>query len=427
MLRGLLRDSEVARELFDKFGLFKSPELLEKYVIAGEITAELLDVLLSRVFGTERGQGSAELTTIYENLFCCASRDKKGASRGSVSPRDKMVEDLHVKVQDMERQICAMQRQLQMQGDVQELAASVDSKLEKIAQECKRQISETDEALRSHVAASVDSKSEKIAQECERQISETDKALRSKVAVVSGNFARLENDLQSKASSEDLKSLTADVSRLKKTLGEHVAGAEKKNTEGLALHNEIQGKLEKLATAVTMIPCHHHIVYDSAKPLNGIIAHLTRMYGGNVHDKGIVKVTVSSNCRHHDSKLENLVDLEADTWFASDNIAESWICYDFKTRRVAPMTYSIKPVDDAYPRKWVFEVSEDGTAGSWVPINLRLNNNDLNDKFVTRAFTIGYSRGSFRFVRLRQTGVNSRGDNMLCMSSFEVFGTLFSE
>ena len=397
MLRGLLRDSEVAKELFDKFGLFKSPELLEKYVIAGEITAELLDVLLSRLFGTERGQGSDELTTLYENLFCCASRDQKGVSRGRVSARDKMVEDLHVKVQNMERQLCAMQRQLQMQGDVPELAASVDSKLDKIAQECKRHISETDEALRAQVVA------------------------------VSDKCARLENDMKDKAGSDDLKSLTYDVSNLKKMLGEHVAGAGKKDTEELALHKEIQGKIEKLATTVTMFPWHHHILYDSANPLDGIIAHLTRMCGGNVHDKGIVKVTVSSNCTHADSKPGNLVDFGTNFWFASDNKKDSWICYDFKKRRVAPMTYSIKSIDDAYPRKWVLEGSEDGTAGSWVPVNVRIDNTDLNDKFVTRAFTIGYSRGSFRFIRLRQTGPNSRGDNMLCVSSFEVFGTLFSE
>ena len=31
-------------------------------------------------------------------------------------------------------------------------------------------------------------------------------------------------------------------------------------------------------------------VYDSSKPLEGIIAHLTRECGGNVHDKGIVNI-----------------------------------------------------------------------------------------------------------------------------------------
>ena len=42
MLRGLLRDSEAAKELFEKVGLFKSPELLEKYVVASEVTVEVL-------------------------------------------------------------------------------------------------------------------------------------------------------------------------------------------------------------------------------------------------------------------------------------------------------------------------------------------------------------------------------------------------
>ena len=36
-------------------------------------------------------------------------------------------------------------------------------------------------------------------------------------------------------------------------------------------------------------------VYDSAKPLKGVIAHLTRECGGNVRDKGIVNVLGTDN------------------------------------------------------------------------------------------------------------------------------------
>ena len=44
-------------------------------------------------------------------------------------------------------------------------------------------------------------------------------------------------------------------------------------------------------------------VYNSSKPLDGVIAHLTREYGGNVHDKGIVNVTASS-VKNNDSYLK---------------------------------------------------------------------------------------------------------------------------
>ena len=80
MLRALLRDSEAAKALFEKVGLFKTPELLEKYLIASEVTVEVLDLFLAE-------------------------------------PK-KEVEGLRVKVQDLEQQLCAVQRQLQMQGEV---------------------------------------------------------------------------------------------------------------------------------------------------------------------------------------------------------------------------------------------------------------------------------------------------------------------
>ena len=52
MLRRLLRDSEAAKALFEKLGMFKSPELLEKYVIASEVTVDAL--FFCRVFAASR-------------------------------------------------------------------------------------------------------------------------------------------------------------------------------------------------------------------------------------------------------------------------------------------------------------------------------------------------------------------------------------
>jgi hypothetical protein len=37
-----------------------------------------------------------------------------------------------------------------------------------------------------------------------------------------------------------------------------------------------------------------HIAMKSLCPLEGLLSHLSRKYGGNVHDTGIVKITSSS-------------------------------------------------------------------------------------------------------------------------------------
>ena len=168
--------------------------------------------------------------------------------------------------------------------------------------------------------------------------------------------------------------------------------------------------------------------YDM-RPLDGSIAHLTRECGGNVHEKGIVKVTASS-C--WDGKPENVVDVELNKEFRSNDSRNSWICYDFGGQRMTPTSYSIRSCGwepgSFHPRSWVLEVSNDGSEGSWEVVDFRENNNELNDKRVTRNFAISAPpSGVFRFVRLRQTGVNHKGNNQLAICALELFGALSSE
>ena len=55
-------------------------------------------------------------------------------------------------------------------------------------------------------------------------------------------------------------------------------------------HNYRNDMRKKLATAEPR----REFVYDSSKPREGVIAHLTRECGGNVHDRRIVNVTASN-------------------------------------------------------------------------------------------------------------------------------------
>ena len=387
MLRVLLRDSEASKALFEKAGLFKDPGLLEKYVIASEVTVEVLDMLFSRVFGTERaliGQGSGDLKTLLEGLGCLSLSDRKATDGEDLStPADepaREVEGLRVKVQDLERQLCAVQRQLQMH-EVSQLAVSLDGRLDEVARECERRVSD----VRSQVCAEV---------------------------------VRLEKEVSKRVSTGDVKKLSEDVSRLKdgeRSLGERISSVEETLETKRALMDEIQGELKRFDRVLIQID-----------PLNGIIAKLTRDCGGNVHEKGVVEVTASGCCGGTDNEPKNAVDLGTNTWFGSEGKANSWICYNFKKWRVAPASYSIRSARGSFPRSWVFEVSNDGE--KWEVVDRRDNNSDLNAACVTRNFEISpRPSGSFRFVRLLQTGKNSAGDDEIWLSSFEVFGTLSSQ
>ena len=152
---------------------------------------------------------------------------------------------------------------------------------------------------------------------------------------------------------------------------------------------------------------------------DGIIAQL--MY------EGAVTVTASSFKWGHEPK--NAIDLWQDSQFWSQDEPNSWICYDFGGLRVTPTSYSIissfEGAGGCHPKSWVLEVSNDGSEGSWAVVDSRENNNDLNDWRVTRNFSLGTPQsGAFRFVRLRQTGKNHRNNNMLRLTSLDIFGQL---
>ena len=391
MLRGLLRGSEGAKALFEKIGLFKSPELLEKYVIASEVTVEVLDVFLSRVFGTERGCGDSlcDLNVLCECLCGVSFSDRNGTAGGDLSVRsdepDKVMEGLHGKIEDLERQLCAVRRQLQMQREVSQMAVPLDSRLDEIASQCERQVSD----------------------------------VRSQVSAVSEDVVRLEKEVRDRASTGDMEGLSEEVSRLKageKSLADRILGVEKKAMEAQrVMRDELQGEIKRLDTATKLVP---------VDPLNpGIIAHFTRECGGNVQEKGVVQVTAEDCCHNTVMSYKHIVELGTYFPFSFDG---GWVCYDFKWWRVAPTSYSIRSADFGFPKSWVIEVSNDGK--EWEVVDRRDDNEDLNGPYVAHTFEIcDPPSGSFRFFRLRQTGLNHQGNHYLAVCSLEVFGTLCAQ
>ena len=171
--------------------------------------------------------------------------------------------------------------------------------------------------------------------------------------------------------------------------------------------------------------------YNDARPLDGIIAHLTRACHGNVHKQGVVRVTVSAVTFQGGylwgGAPANVADLGTDSFVRCQLDPNSWICYDFKQRRVAPTSYTIRTDVFRFPKSWVFEVSNDGGDGHWEIVDRHDDNSTLIDPHVPRVthnFAISACpRGSYRFVRLRLMGPDYNGER-LALSSLEVFGTL---
>jgi hypothetical protein len=161
-------------------------------------------------------------------------------------------------------------------------------------------------------------------------------------------------------------------------------------------------------------------------PLRGIIAHLTARSGGNVHERGVVKITVSSGFVNpvlgtRENVPEHAANLSDFSYFGSQRAPGQWLCYDFNAMRVRPSHYSLRTADGSFPRSWVVEGSNGGS--DWIVLDRRDNVDDLCAKRTTRAFDVARP-DVVRMLRLRQTGENFYGDDALWLTAFEVFGSL---
>jgi hypothetical protein len=179
------------------------------------------------------------------------------------------------------------------------------------------------------------------------------------------------------------------------------------------------------------------ITLNSFRPLDGILSHLSRKYGGNVHDKGIVTITSSSiygdDPQYSPTNLAGPSSLYCDDpygfapnqHFSSNDAVNQWVQWDFHDMRVNPTEYCIQSHGSArngsHLRSWVIEGSIDGL--TWTAVDRRTNNDDLNGESLIGAFSVRKS-SEYRFLRLRQTGRNHSNDHTLAFYHFEVFGNL---
>jgi hypothetical protein len=169
-------------------------------------------------------------------------------------------------------------------------------------------------------------------------------------------------------------------------------------------------------------------------PEGGTIADLTAKCGGNVGDKGVVTITASSICRR-DSAPRNVADLaNKDSEFCSANKPHQWSDWDFKELKIEPTHSTIRThkgaPNTAHLKSWAIEGS-DNDGETWMEIDRRENNNDLNAKWAVKTFPVLPS-GSFSLIRLRTlchqgTTPNHRDDDdddFLALSGFEILGTV---
>jgi hypothetical protein len=181
---------------------------------------------------------------------------------------------------------------------------------------------------------------------------------------------------------------------------------------------------------------------------DGIIAHLTRECGGNVHDHHVVDVTCKSfemetvGVNPHsgafnndpDFVAKNAADFETDSCFGSahrwtsehvPHTRNNWVCYDFKERRIVPTNFAIRTnwgnAGEDHLKSWLVETSVDGE--NWREVAREQNNEELNGGLFTGTFAVAGGR-KCRFIRLVQIGKNHFKRDQICITAWEIFGSL---
>jgi hypothetical protein len=159
-------------------------------------------------------------------------------------------------------------------------------------------------------------------------------------------------------------------------------------------------------------------------PFGGILAHLTVIGGGNVHLKGMVRVSSSGDCC---GKCFEVTNFGWKGHFYTANRPNSWIQFDFNPRQVALTDYTLKSdLSKGYHLlHWKLEGSHDGK--NWVVRDKR-GTQDLNGMSIVKSYRCipEQTPTFFRYIRLTQTGENASGENDLFLCNIEFFGMLES-
>ena len=365
------KEASIPKGLLDKFDRFRQhPELISSatYKITSNISPEVLALFLERVYGTEStGKVTEEnadvLWDLCDELGFSGFDDDLRAVLGdgsSVHRRDVIalrnrLDRQNVVLEEQQRRLMALERQLQMQRDLSLQVSRLQSEVQKLV------------ALTDDV------------QQLRKEVGEKSCATDAKVPCVKTQQCLETKENEKKPTQMDMSS------------------------EAPSRGNRMIGPSEKLIGIIEQFR-----EEDGANP--------ERFINIDAYYDDSARWMWESNIASQDHHI-----------FWSINETNSYVGYDLELLRVILTGYSIKSSGFApggpHPKSWVIEVSNNRT--TWIAVDCQDNNNSLNNKNVIRYFQINpLPREKYRYIRFRQTAKNHAGNDVLTMSSLDIFGTM---
>lgn len=165
-----------------------------------------------------------------------------------------------------------------------------------------------------------------------------------------------------------------------------------------------------------------HIGYDDQVELDGIINFLRK--NSNYDIFGEIKVTSSSYEGENWNPKNVILYDDCDKIFGSVDKPNQWICFDFLDHKIIPANYTLK-IHSGYQiiNSWVVEASNDNE--NWDVIDKQRNCCCLTDSRPSHTFKVANPNNKeYRYIRIRQTGLNNSNHNYLILESVEFYGAL---
>jgi hypothetical protein len=152
-----------------------------------------------------------------------------------------------------------------------------------------------------------------------------------------------------------------------------------------------------------------------------ILFALKQRNGGKLED-GIVEITSKSNSGECGSDVKNLLDLENDLPFTSEDAPDQWTGWDFRDKRVALIGYEF---DCPEPRLASLHIEGSVDGETWTTIDDGwFEQTDISADVRRGCYDWVTHSGKSLFLRLTQSDENSLGDHRLSLRSFRWLGTI---
>jgi hypothetical protein len=176
------------------------------------------------------------------------------------------------------------------------------------------------------------------------------------------------------------------------------------------------GEISRLETAISRIGdiC---VPMSTSDRMSGIINYFLQKH---IEAPTVEASSVSDPAYSAAKLLDN-----SSSYFWSKNQPNQFVKWDFRGFTLSPTQYSIRSYsgakNSAHLKSWVVLGSLDGS--HWNIVARQTDCEQLNQKSVVASFPFPQEFEG-RFLILKQTGKNHRGDDVLAFSQFEIFGTI---